>query len=205
MNVRAKNISPLRVPTISIRPTIKHERTTNRGARPNVTTHRIRRGEKYFARPCAIDAPSPPRYDRAPAMRRRTMDVRAKYFSPGLAPSVRNRPTIQHRHAMNRGARRNLPPHHGCTGEIYFAPTCAFDVRSTAVRPGVRVGCLTAPPRRRGARLNARHRALQPGVCSTNCNLAPMQQQCRAWNASLPTPAHPAAPSQTKPSTRSCL
>ena len=34
MNVRAKNISPLRVPTISIRPTINHRRTPNRGARP---------------------------------------------------------------------------------------------------------------------------------------------------------------------------
>ena len=32
--VRAKNISPLRVPSMSIRPTIKHRRTPNRGARP---------------------------------------------------------------------------------------------------------------------------------------------------------------------------
>ena len=130
MNVRAKYISPLRVPTISIRPTIKHERTTNRGARPNVTTHRSCRGEKYFARPCAIDAPSPPRYDRAPAMRRRTMNVRAKNISPLRVPTLSIRPTIKHGHAMNRGARRNLPPHHGCTGEIYFAPTCANDIHS---------------------------------------------------------------------------
>ena len=56
--------------------------------------------------------------------RTRGMDVGAKYFSPGRAPSVRNRPTIKHRHAMNRGARRNLPPHHGCTGEIFFARPC---------------------------------------------------------------------------------
>ena len=176
--------------------------------------------------------------------RTRGIYVGAKHFSPVRAPQIRHHPTINYRHAMNRGARPNLPSyhgctgekyfaptcaidihspnhppsshhkswcapksttHHGCTGEKYFAPTCANDVRSTAVRPGVRVGCLTAPPRRRGARLNARHRAVQPGVCSTNCNLAPMQQQCRAWNASLPTPAYPAAPGQTKPSTRSCL
>jgi len=34
MDVRAKNISPLRVPTMSICPTIKHRHAMNRGARP---------------------------------------------------------------------------------------------------------------------------------------------------------------------------
>ena len=109
--VRAKNISPVRVPTTSIRPTINNRRTPNRGARPNVTTHRICRGEKYFARPCAIDAPSPPRYDRAPAMRRRTMDVRAKYFSPLRAPTISIRPNHQ------------TSPHHKSWRPPQFAPT----------------------------------------------------------------------------------
>ncbi len=169
---------------------------------PNVTTHRMCRGEIFFARPCANDVRSP------------------------------NHQSSSHHKSWRLS---NLTTHHGCTGEKYFAPTCAFDApsttrcdrapttrcRTTVVRaknisplrvptmsdrpPFARACALGASPPRRGARLNARHRALQPGVCSTNCNLAPMQQQCRAWNASLPTPAHPAAPGQTKPSTRSCL
>ena len=168
MNVRAKNISPLRVPLMSDRPPFA--RACALGAAPphlgcageiffaptcandihspnhqpsphpkswrtaNLTTHHGCTGEKYFARTCAIDAQSPTRCDRAPAVRRRTMDVGAKHFSPGLAPSVRNRPTIKHRHSINRGARRNLPPHHGCTGEIFFARACAIDAPSITHR-----------------------------------------------------------------------
>ena len=93
-DVRAKNISPLRAPSMRNRPTINNRRTPNRGTRPNVTTHRMCRGEIFFARPCAIDAPSPARYERAPAMRRRTMDVRAKNI---FRPYVCQRCPIDHR------------------------------------------------------------------------------------------------------------
>ena len=68
---------------------------------PNVTTRRICAGEIFFARACAIEAQLTTRCDRAPATRRRTMDVRAKNISPlrtstvahrdGTAPAVRRR------------------------------------------------------------------------------------------------------------------
>jgi len=72
---------------------------------PNLTTRRICTGEKYFARARAIDAQSPTRFDRAPATRRRTTDVRAKNISPLRAPTISIHPTIKHRRTQNRGAR----------------------------------------------------------------------------------------------------
>ena len=168
-------------------------------------------GKIFFARPCATHPQSPnhqtsphPKSWRPPNVTTHRMCRGEIFFTPTCVIDPPS-PGYQQLPRPKSWRPSNLTTHHGCAGEKYFAPTCAFDVRSTTVRTGVRVGCLTAPPRRHGARLNARHRAVQPGVCSTNCNLAPMQQQCRAWNASLPTPAHPAAPGQTTPSTRSCL
>jgi len=73
---------------------------------PNSPPHHGCTGEIFFARTCAIDAQSPTRFDRAPAVRRRTpnrgtrpirprtMDVRAKYFSPVRAPLMRHRPRV---------------------------------------------------------------------------------------------------------------
>ena len=71
---------------------------------PDSPPHHGCRGKTFFARPCAFDAPSTTRCDRAPAMRRRTMDVRAKYISPVRAPTISIRPTIKHRRPINRGA-----------------------------------------------------------------------------------------------------
>jgi len=51
-------------------------------------------GEIFFARARAVDALSPTRFDRVAATHRRTMDVRAKNFSPGRARLMQNRPTI---------------------------------------------------------------------------------------------------------------
>ena len=72
---------------------------------PDSPPHHGCRGKTFFARTCAFDAPSTTRCDRAPAMRRRTMDVRAKYISPVRAPTISIRPTIKHRRTINRGAR----------------------------------------------------------------------------------------------------
>ena len=108
---------------------------------PNSLLHDGCTGEKYFAPTCAIDALSPTRFDRTPAVRRRITDVRAKYFSPLRVPSMSFCPNNKHRHLTSVGRNRHSSPHHECTGEIYFAPTCANDVRSTSVRPGARVGC----------------------------------------------------------------
>ncbi len=91
---------------------------------PNVTTRRMCRGEIYFAPTCAVDAQSPTRCDRVAATRRRTTDVRAKNISPVLAPMMRNRPHI----VVARPP--NSPPHHGCTGEIFFARARAVDAPS---------------------------------------------------------------------------
>ena len=68
------------------------------------------RGEIFFARTCAIDAPSPTHCGGAPATRRRTTDGRAKYISPARAPPIRHHPTIKHVRTMNRGA-RPIRPH----------------------------------------------------------------------------------------------
>ena len=76
---------------------------------PDVTTHRMCRGEIFFARPCAFDAPSTTRCDRAPAMRRRTMDVRAKNISPLRVPTMSILPPIKHERTTNRGARPIRP------------------------------------------------------------------------------------------------
>ena len=68
----------------------------------NLTTRRICRGEIFFARTCAIDAQSPTRCDRVAAVRRRTMDVRAEYFSPGRARLTRHRSHIGRQRATLR-------------------------------------------------------------------------------------------------------
>ena len=61
---------------------------------PNSPPHHGCTGEKFFAPTYAIDAQSPTRCDRAPAVRRRTTDVRAEYFSPGRARLTRHRSHI---------------------------------------------------------------------------------------------------------------
>ena len=114
MDVRAKYFSPVRAPLMRHRPTIKQLPHHKSWCTANLTTRRICRGEIFFAPACAIDAQSPNHQPSniaapqiaAPATRRRTMDVRAKYFSPVRAPSIHHHPTINHRHTINRGARR---------------------------------------------------------------------------------------------------
>jgi len=125
------------------RPTIKHRRTPNRGTR-HPPPHHGCTGEKYFAPTCAIDAQSPARYDRAPAVRRRTTDVRARNISPLRAPTISIRPTIKHRHTPNRGAR----PIRRRTMDVqakYFSPARARLMRH---RPHVVIAhppCAAAP------------------------------------------------------------
>ena len=94
MDVGAKYFSPVRAPMMSGHPTIKHRHAMNRGARPNVTTHRMCRGEIFFARARAVDAQSPTHCGGARATRRRNTDVGGKYFSPARARLMRNRPHI---------------------------------------------------------------------------------------------------------------
>ena len=77
--------------------------------------------------------------------RTRGMDVGAKHFSPVRAPQIRHHPTINYRHAMNRGARPNLPSYHGCTGEKYFARTCAIHTQSPGYQQSPRHESWRAP------------------------------------------------------------
>ncbi len=88
---------------------------------PNLTTRRMCTGEIFFAPTRAIDAQLTTRFDRAPATRRRTTDVRAKNISPVRAPLMRHRPTMNHRHTINRGARR-IKQRNAFVGAKYFSP-----------------------------------------------------------------------------------
>ena len=99
-------------------------------------THHGCTGEKYFAPTCAIDAQLPTRCDRAPATRRRTMDVRAKYFSPVRAPSIHHQPTIKHRHAPNRGT-RPIRPHTTVVRAKNISPLRAPTI---SIRPTIKHG-----------------------------------------------------------------
>ena len=69
---------------------------------PNSPPHHGWTGEKYFAPTCAVDAPSPTRFDGAPAVRCRTTDVRAEYFSPGRTRLMRHRSHIGRQRATLR-------------------------------------------------------------------------------------------------------
>jgi len=82
-------------------------------------------------------APFTPKRKTSPP--RRTTVVRAKYFSLLRVPTTSIRPNHQTWPHHESWCAPNLTTHHGCTGEIFFAPTCANDIHSpnqqTSPRP----------------------------------------------------------------------
>ena len=128
MDVRAKYFSPVRAPLMRHRPTIKQLPHHKSWCTANLTTRRICRGEIFFARPCAIDAPSPnhepsPHHKswRTPNLTTRRICRGEIFFARARAIDAQS-PT---RFDRAPAVRRRM-----CRGEIFFARACAIDAQS---------------------------------------------------------------------------